>query len=225
MSQWWTYRLSDLLLFSPRVYYRQFELLNQAFWPAHLFLLGLAIGLFFLLLRPAPARSGVVAGLLGAVWFLVGWAFLWERYAAVNWAMLYIAPAFGLQGALLLAVAASPVRLGLDKTGGLRRWLAVGLFGIAVAIYPLLAPAFGRSWLAAEVFGLAPDPTAVATLSVLVACRTRFRWLLAVAPMLWCAITGMTLWTMGTPDFWIAPAGALIALVGMAVVRRPDRRR
>ena len=28
MSEWWTYRLSDFLLFAPRTYWRQFELLN-----------------------------------------------------------------------------------------------------------------------------------------------------------------------------------------------------
>jgi hypothetical protein len=30
MSEWWTYTLSDFLLFSPRVYYRLFELHNRA---------------------------------------------------------------------------------------------------------------------------------------------------------------------------------------------------
>ena len=29
MSEWWTYRLSNFLLFSPRTYYRLFELYNS----------------------------------------------------------------------------------------------------------------------------------------------------------------------------------------------------
>ena len=29
----WSYRLSDFLLFSPRVYWRMFELHNAALWP------------------------------------------------------------------------------------------------------------------------------------------------------------------------------------------------
>ena len=33
MSEWWTYSLSDFLLFSPRTYYRLFELYNLAIWP------------------------------------------------------------------------------------------------------------------------------------------------------------------------------------------------
>ena len=48
MSEWWTYRLSNFLLFSPRTYDRLFELYNAAIWPAQAaaFLVGLVI-LFF----------------------------------------------------------------------------------------------------------------------------------------------------------------------------------
>ena len=43
MSEWWTYRAEDFLLFSPRVYWRMFELHNAALWPLHV--LTLAAGL------------------------------------------------------------------------------------------------------------------------------------------------------------------------------------
>ena len=33
MSEWWTYRPSDFLLFAPRTYYRLFELYNAEIWP------------------------------------------------------------------------------------------------------------------------------------------------------------------------------------------------
>ncbi len=36
MSEWWTYTLSDFLLFSARTYYRLFELYNRDVWPAQL---------------------------------------------------------------------------------------------------------------------------------------------------------------------------------------------
>ena len=48
MSEWWSYRAEDFLLFSPRVYWRMFELHNAAFWPLHL--LTLAAGLIAILL-------------------------------------------------------------------------------------------------------------------------------------------------------------------------------
>ena len=42
MSEWWTYRLSDFLMFSPRTYYRLFELYNAEVWPGHW--VGLSVG-------------------------------------------------------------------------------------------------------------------------------------------------------------------------------------
>jgi hypothetical protein len=33
MSEWWTYRLTSFLLFSPRTYYRTIERYNLEIWP------------------------------------------------------------------------------------------------------------------------------------------------------------------------------------------------
>ena len=45
MSEWWTYRLYDFLLFTPRTYYRLFELYNAAVWPAQIAAIALGLGL------------------------------------------------------------------------------------------------------------------------------------------------------------------------------------
>ena len=39
MTEWWTYRPSDFLMFAPRTYWRLFELHNEAWWPAQALLL------------------------------------------------------------------------------------------------------------------------------------------------------------------------------------------
>ncbi len=49
MSEWWTYSLSDFLLFSPRTYYRLSELYNIAIWPAQIVMLALGVALVVLL--------------------------------------------------------------------------------------------------------------------------------------------------------------------------------
>ena len=67
MTEWWTYRLSDFALFSPRVYYRLFELHNQALWPLQI--VTLALGLLVLVLlagRPSVTRRIVPAVLAAA---------------------------------------------------------------------------------------------------------------------------------------------------------------
>lgn len=114
MSDWWSYRLDDLLLFSPRVYWRMFELHNAAWWPLHV--VTFAIGLAIVLLLPTRAqnRDLWIALVLAALWAFVGWSFLWTRYAAINWAVSYLAPAFWLQ-ALMLAAGAAGEGLAFDR--------------------------------------------------------------------------------------------------------------
>jgi hypothetical protein len=78
----------------------------------------------------------------------------------------------------------------------------------------------GRPWNQAEVFGMMPDPTALGTLGFALLLSTpRRRWLLVVIPLLWCAISGATLWTMGAPDALVLPAAGLLALC-IAPLRR-----
>ena len=90
-----------------------------------------------------------------------------------------------------------------------------------MVLYPLLAPLLGRPWTQAEIFGIAPDPTAVAAIGVLLLAKGRIAFLL-VLPLLWCAITALTLWTMEAPDAAV-PASALVLGAAMAIWRWRQR--
>ncbi|HEY1226717.1 MAG TPA: hypothetical protein VGF26_05300 [Ramlibacter sp.] len=110
MSEWWSYRLSDFLLFSPRTYYRLFELHNVAMWPMHVAALALGVALLVLALR---GRERAAGALLAACWLWVAWAFLLQRYATINWAAPWFAAGFAIEGiALLLASAFGAARTG-----------------------------------------------------------------------------------------------------------------
>lgn len=52
MFEWWTYTLSDFLMFSPQVYYRLFELYNRALWPTQLLTVGAGVAILYLLIVP-----------------------------------------------------------------------------------------------------------------------------------------------------------------------------
>ena len=71
---------------------------------------------------------------------------------------------------------------------------------------------------------MAPDPTAVATLGVLLLAGGRVRWELFVAPAIWCAISGATLLAMEAPGAGIPPLAAAVA-VFLAAWRTFARRR
>jgi hypothetical protein len=255
MSEWWTYTLTDFLLFSPRTYYRLFELYNTAVWPLQIVTLALGVAILVLIVRGQAWSGRVVAALLAALWLFVAWAYLLERYDTINWAARYFAIGFGAQAALLVWTGAIrdglrfatnnpqppliPAKAGIQspkrEPAIFKNWVPAfaGMSGVGIALllyalllHPLIAPLTGRPITQAEVFGLAPDPTAVATLGALLA-TTRAHWHLLVIPLLWCVVTGLTLWAMESPEALLVPVLAALAAVlasrkGSTVSPNPD---
>ncbi|MNF68025.1 hypothetical protein D3C84_498560 [compost metagenome] len=224
MAEWWLYGPRDLLLFAPRTYYRLFELYNLELWPLQL--LALALGTTVLVLwRRGGARAGrAIAAILLLCWLWVAWGFHWQRYASINLAAGYFALAFVVQAALLLWSGVLRGRLAPAATTRLQQRAGLVLLLFALLIFPAIGPLLGRSWTQAEVFGMAPDPTALATLGVLLLAGGRPAWGLWPLPVAWCLVSGTTLWAMEAPDFALAPLAALLAL-GLAVVGAARRSR
>ena len=59
MQEWWSYRPGDFLLFSPRTYWRLFQLANEALWPLQIpvLLIGAAILAMLFRLRAWADRA------------------------------------------------------------------------------------------------------------------------------------------------------------------------
>lgn len=225
MSEWWTYRPGDFLMFAPRTYWRLFELHHQASWPAPWLLLLAGVAGLCLLSRHPPALRPMALG-LALAWAGVGWFFLQGRYAAVFWVMQGAAVVFIVQALGLLALAAQP---GL-QIAPVRAWRvgALLLMGWAALGQPLLAGLAGRPWMQAEIIGLAPDPTVFATLGLLLCAAPAAgaaRWLgaaLWTVSLAWCAVSAATLWTMGSAQGWVPALAATLALV-LRLCFRPPR--
>lgn len=209
MPEAWTYRLSDFLMFSPRVYDRLIELHNEAVWPLHVLATAAGLGILVLLRRPSARQGQAIAALLAIAWAWVAWSFLWERFAAINWAILYVVPFFALQAATLLwtGVARGRLRFALGRDAASVAGVAVVLY--AVFVHPLVGIA-ARSLGAAEVVGIAPDPTAIATLGLVLLAPGRVRWELLVIPILWCLFSAATLWALGSFAAWVPLSAAAV---------------
>jgi hypothetical protein len=197
MSEWWTYGLSDFLMFSPETYWRLVARYNAALWPAQLAGVAGAAALPALVRATGTQTRGAALLLLALAWAGVGWAFYWKRYAEIFLAAPQLALACGLQVLLLAAAALLP---GRPATGAPRmaRVAATGLAAAAL-LHPLLAPAQGRGWAEAEVFGFMPDPTALATLGTLLALpgvRPPLRAAMAVLPLLFLVLGAATRWSL-----------------------------
>jgi hypothetical protein len=219
MSEWWTYSLSDFLLFSPRTYYRLFELYNADIWPAQVVALALGLAILAGWLRGTAWAGRGAGAVLAACWLWVAWAFHAQRYATINSAAVFFAIGFAIEALLLLWIGGVRARIAFAPVRGGVRGAALGVTLFAMLGYPLLAAAGGRAWRQMELFGVAPDPTALATLGLL-ALSARTPWPLLPVPLLWCAISGATLRTMHAHYAWVAPLGALLVLALCAIGKR-----
>lgn len=230
--EWWhdlaTYRPSDFLMFAPRTYWRLFELHNEAWWPLPIVLPGVGLAAVLWAWRGgALALRACAAGLAAASAF-VAWAFVFERYAPINWAAKGLGVAWVVLCLILLMLAASgQVRAAPSaRRSGVAALLALW----ALLGHPLLAPLAGRPFVQAEVFGLAPDPTALAALAWLLAGAAGaggvVRWLWRAG---WVVVIALCLASAATSALlgdWQAAAmlAAVVAALGGCRTRPHHRR-
>ena len=222
MPDWWTYSLSDFLLFSPRTYYRMLERHNESVWPVHILTLLLGVGLAAMVPRSPSWQGRVISITLILLWVWVSWAFLWQRYAPINWAVTYLIPLLALEALLLLWIGVLKQGVSFQLRANMVGILGGGLFLVGLLLYPILAPLLGRGWSTSEVFGVAPDPTVIGTLGLLLLAEGGPRGLLLAVPLLWCAISAATLWAMRAPEAWVLSLSVLLAVIA-AARSRPQR--
>src|SRR6218665_3534329 len=212
MSEWWTYRPSDFLMFSSRVYYRQIESFNADHSPLQLALFALGCYVLFACWSQRKSHIRVSFILLSGLWAFVSLDYFSAYLLTIHWGVSYVVYGFLLQAFLLLvrsifvsATHPSPVTL--------VRWAGIALIAGGLAIYPCLALLSGRGYHAAEVIGAMPTPTAIVTVGFLLAARPqRIDLILLVIPVLWCLLDAITIATMRQPDWWVSPTMLIVAI-------------
>jgi len=189
-----SYRLSDFILFSQTTYYRQFELYNQAIWPLHSVAILITLIVFYALWKkPAWAGRGVALCFVLS-WLWVAWAFLYQRFNQIHVVADWYALGFILQAGLIAwhGVVKNHFTPLIDSR--LRMKIGTGLLIIALVFYPFIAVMSGRSWMQFEMFALAPDPTALATIAIPLLYKASIA--LYIIPIIWIFLSAMTLFAM-----------------------------
>lgn len=213
-----TYALADLVPFGPEAYARLFAQHNRDLFPAPV--VGFAVG-SIALWAAWRGRGRLLAGLLAAAWVWIGRAWFAGSYATLNWAGEYMAYMAYANAILMACMAFMPSRWPRDAMPPTpaRRRVGLGLACIGVMAYPMFAPMSGRPWAGIEVFGHAPEPTAVATLGLVLAVG---RWPAAgmAIPTAVCALGGATAWVLGDGGGWSSSALALAAWGALPATRR-----
>jgi hypothetical protein len=256
MSEWWTYRLRDFLMFSPRTYARMYEIYNEALWPLNALAALIAFALLFIAVRmtfPLTKTAAIPAlnSSAQSVWqraaqiavftyfaiahLWIALVFMREYYAPIFWAAEYFAAALVAQAVLFAVAAVLAVRSRDAFRYAPATWpaaIGVGIASFAAIVHPTILFGIQSKVSTIEAVGVAPDPTAIASLGFLLLIRpgdakrttTRFarylwRAMIAVA-LVWCVVAFFTLLAMQSP-LALVPMIALIGYAFVFIVKRP----
>ncbi|HAD31972.1 MAG TPA: MFS transporter permease [Methylophaga sp.] len=213
MNTWSSYTLQDFIPFTADIYFRLLERMSETFWPLHLLTLALGVAAVWLALTN---RARLASALIATVWGFVGFAFFIQRYAELNWAGGYIGYCFLGQATLLLLLALIGVALDSNPRKRPATFIGVVIALVGLIGLPFIAPYTGGSWFQAEVFGIHADPTAITTLGlVLIMFRGWALWLIAIIPVLWLLVSGLTLLVLDATAAIVLFALLAIGLIGL----------
>jgi hypothetical protein len=209
MPEWWTYGLADAQIFSARAYGALVERCLYAAWPAQPIAIGVGLAVLALLGRRPPqgARALAAAAALACATVALGW--LPRCYAELHWAAGWLAGGFALQALLLAAAAGVPAALPRADERGARSGAMI-LLAVAVVAWPWLAQPAGAGLWRAEVVGLMPTPTLVASLAVVPLAATRWRVLLSPLPLAGLGFEAVTSSSIGQRPWALLPLVVLV---------------
>ena len=208
-----------MLPFTADILFSSIAQYNRALWPLPPVVLLLGLGTVLLTLRPVRDGNRLIGALLAAAWLWIGVGWHMLHFARLDFAAPLYGVLFVLEGLLLLWIAIRG-RLAFRFRGGLVGWVGLMLAMLALA-WPLVDRLAGLSWQSERVVGLAPGPTTVLTLALLLLVANRTPWRLAIIPLLWTLIAGATAWILWIPQDLVLP---VVGLGGAGLLLWKNRR-
>ena len=213
-----------MLPFTADVLFANLAQYNRALWPAHVLALALGLATILLTLRPVRGSDRAVGALLAAAWLWIGVGYHWLHFATIDFAAPVYALFFILQGVLLVWTGALRGRLAFRFGGGLFGWTGLTLAGAALVVWPVADWLSGQGWQILRVAGLAPAPTTIFTLGLLLLIEGRTPLHLVLIPVLWTLIAGGTAWVLSISQDLALPVAGL-GVLGLILWRNRQHRR
>lgn len=210
-----------MLSFSPEVFFSLFEQYNRAIAPAPVAAYGLGLAVVFLCLMPVPNGGRIVAAILGALWAWNGIAYHLMHFAEINFMAPVFAAFFLAQGLLFAWTGAFKGKIAFSFRPDSVGWIGLGLAVFAMAVYPLLGWLANHGWPRAAMFGVAPCPTTIFTMGLLLMIEGRTPLHLVAIPVLWSLVGGTAVWLLAVPEDLALP---LAGLGGLGLVLWKNRR-
>jgi Family of unknown function (DUF6064) len=203
----------DSMPFTVEQFFDVFARYNLALWPWQI--AAILAGIISVGLLMSQSRTATVAVLviMAVMWLVNGMGYHWTFFAPINPAARLFAAGFVVEAVLLLAAAVFATDLRLTARGDLASILGLVLIVFALAVYPAIGWLAGHRWPAMPMFGVAPCPTTIFTIGLLLQGPWRtVRWLL-ILPGLWAAVGGSASVLLGVPQDYALVASLLLLLL------------
>jgi hypothetical protein len=197
---------------------------NAAIWPTQIvaYVLGLiAIGAVW---SRRPAASRLVPSVLALMWVLNGIGYHFLYFSTINPAAKLFAGVFVVQAILFAAgaLAANGIRFEIGRD--LRSVAGVAVIAYAMLVYPILGILTGHGLLAGPMFGVAPCPTTIFTIGLLLLARGKWVDWLSIIPLLWSLVGLAAAVQLGIPEDFGLPIAGFALMMFLAVEALQARR-
>ncbi len=200
-----------MLPFTTEEFFAVFARYNKAIWPTQILAAALGLAAVLLLLRSCPTTSQVVSAILATFWLFTGVGYHWPFFAPINPIAHEFALLFLPQSAFLLVHGVARQAITYQSMAGWQGGVGWVLIVYALVLYPLIGLAGAHPYPQTLLFGIAPCPTTIFTLGVLLMGNAG--WPLFVIPLMWSAIGGSAAVLLAVPQgYGLILAGLLAAL-------------
>lgn len=189
-----------ILPFSRIEFLQVFAAYNQAIWPLQFVATGLGLLAVALLFWHPKWADRATAGLLCIFWSAMALGYHWTYFSAVNNAAYAFGVLFSLAALIFLVEGVIRGQMRFAIVAGSRAWLATVLVIYSLLVYPLVGLLAMHPYPETPLFGVAPCPTTIFTLGLLLLVGHPRPWLLAAIPLLWGVIGGSAAFLLDIPQ-------------------------
>jgi Family of unknown function (DUF6064) len=214
--------------FTIEEFLRVFAAYNAAIWPLQI--IAYAVGLLAVasLWQSWLRANWIVPVILALLWACNGIGYHFMYFSTINPLAKGFAVFFISQAILFAFVAMSANKLEFVLALNVRSAAGIALIVYALLIYPILGIFAGHGLMAGPMFGVAPCPTTIFTIGILLLARGNWVLWLSIIPVLWSLVGLAAAVQLGIPeDLGLPVAGLLlvVALVSDAINVRKVRNR
>ncbi len=194
-----------------------FAAYNTAIWPVQIvaYILGLA-AVAALWLKWRLTRR-LIPSILAIMWAMNAIGYHYLFFSAINPAATLFAGFFLLQAVLLAASAVSAKAMRFETRRDFRSIAGAAFIIYAMLIYPILGVWAGHGLMKGPMFGVAPCPTTIFTIGMLLLARGRRVALLSIIPLLWSLVGLAAALQLGIPEDFALPAAGAALIAALAL--------